>query len=175
MQSTRGSFGSGGVFEPGYGEADDGVDTVDWLRGQAWFVGTFATVGSSYLGFTQWAVMANPPPELTAAVVTMGPHDLGKKAWGTGSFALSDYLIWGYGIAWHERGGFFRQLVRSMLTPRRLQPVFGQLPLRTAADVVLGEGSGYYGSWLDHTDRPTSTGATVGRSPSSTRCGSRSC
>jgi putative CocE/NonD family hydrolase len=39
-----------------------------------------------------------------------------------------------------------------VLTPRRLQPVFGQLPLRTAADAVLGEGSGYYGSWLDHTD-----------------------
>ena len=84
LQSTRGSFGSGGVFEPGHGEVEDGADTVSWLR-QPLFTGTFATVGGSYLGFTQLALLADPPPELTTAVVTMGPHAIGHAAWGTGS------------------------------------------------------------------------------------------
>jgi uncharacterized protein len=152
LQSTRGGFGSGGVFEPGYGEADDGFDTVDWLRRQSWFTGSFATVGGSYLGFTQWAVMADPPPELIASVVAMGPHDFGQKLWGTGSFALADYLTWGYDIAGHGRNGALRQLVRSVLTPRRLGPIYEQLPLRAAAAAVLGEGSHYYGSWLERAD-----------------------
>jgi putative CocE/NonD family hydrolase len=76
----RGSFGSGGVFEPGHGEVQDGADTVSWPRRQPWFTGSFATVGGSYLGFTQLALLADPPPELTTAVVTMGPHAIGSAA-----------------------------------------------------------------------------------------------
>jgi uncharacterized protein len=152
LQSTRGSFGSGGVFEPGQGEVEDGADTVAWLRRQPWFTGTFATVGGSYLGFTQLALLADPQPEFATAVVTMGPHDIGHAAWGTGSFALSDFLTWGYQMAWHERGGMLRQLARTALTPRRLQPVFGRLPLAAAADAVMGGGSPYYESWLHNAD-----------------------
>jgi predicted acyl esterase len=33
------------------------------------------TVGSSYLGFTQWALLADPPPELETSVIGMAPHD----------------------------------------------------------------------------------------------------
>lgn len=32
LQSTRGTFGSGGTFVPGVNEARDGQDTVAWLR-----------------------------------------------------------------------------------------------------------------------------------------------
>lgn len=152
LQSTRGSFGSGGTFEPGHGEVNDGVDTAAWLRRQPWFTGTFATVGGSYLGFTQWALLSDPPPELTTAVVTMGPHDIGHAAWGTGSFALLDYLTWGYQMAWHERGGATRQLIRGALTPRRLRPVLDTLPLAAAADAVMGGGAPFYESWLDNAD-----------------------
>ncbi|MDT5260938.1 MAG: uncharacterized protein QOD10_6018, partial [Mycobacterium sp.] len=84
LQSVRGTFGSGGAFEPMVNEAADGADTVDWLRAQSWFTGRFATVGLSYLGFTQWALLDDPPPELAAAVITVGPHDLGASVWGTG-------------------------------------------------------------------------------------------
>ncbi len=51
-QSCRGTFGSGGTFEPFSHEIDDGADTVDWLRRQAWFGGRFALCGPSYLGYT---------------------------------------------------------------------------------------------------------------------------
>lgn len=62
VQSVRGTFGSGGVFEPMIHEAADGADTVAWLRHQPWFTGRFATIGLSYLGFTQWALLQDPPP-----------------------------------------------------------------------------------------------------------------
>ena len=39
LQSCRGTFGSGGQFEPMRGEISDGQDTVAWLRGQSWFDG----------------------------------------------------------------------------------------------------------------------------------------
>src|SRR5262249_4669833 len=60
VQSCRGTFGSGGEFDPMAGEADDGQDTVAWLREQDWFNGRLATYGPSYLGWTQWALMSDP-------------------------------------------------------------------------------------------------------------------
>src|SRR5262249_42097102 len=60
LQGVRGTFGSGGVFEPMVNETADGVDTVVWLREQPWFTGRFATIGMSYLGFAQWALLRDP-------------------------------------------------------------------------------------------------------------------
>ena len=53
-----------------------------WLRDQPWFTGSFATIGLSYLGFTQWALLTDPPPELAAAVITVGPARLQRTALG---------------------------------------------------------------------------------------------
>nr|WP_199517073.1 CocE/NonD family hydrolase [Nucisporomicrobium flavum] len=53
----RGTFGSGGTFEPFMREVDDAADIVAWMREQPWFDGRFATHGYSYLGFTQWALL----------------------------------------------------------------------------------------------------------------------
>ena len=50
VQSVRGTFGSGGDFQPFTAEIADGADTAAWLRDQAWFTGSFATIGASYLG-----------------------------------------------------------------------------------------------------------------------------
>ena len=70
FQSVRGTFGSGGEFDPFVNEVADGADTVAWLRDQPWFTGTFATIGLSYLGWTQWALHSDPPPELKAVSYT---------------------------------------------------------------------------------------------------------
>ena len=63
-------------------EVADGADTVAWLRDQPWFTGSFATVGLSYLGFTQWALLMDPPPELTAAVISRRPARLQRIGLG---------------------------------------------------------------------------------------------
>ncbi len=42
VQSVRGTFGSGGDFDPFRHEIADGADTAAWLREQPWFTGSFA-------------------------------------------------------------------------------------------------------------------------------------
>ena len=53
MQSCRGTFGSGGAFNPNFNERADGLATVRWLESQPWFDGRLATNGPSYLGNVQ--------------------------------------------------------------------------------------------------------------------------
>src|SRR6478672_881414 len=69
LARCRGTFGSGGTFEPMVREVDDAADTVEWMRHQPWFEGRFATSGGSYLGFTQWALLMDPPAELATAII----------------------------------------------------------------------------------------------------------
>ena len=92
VQSVRGTFGSGGVFDPMVDEERDGHDTVVWLREQPWFDGRLATYGASYLGWTQWTLMADPPPELRAAVVLVAPHDFAASVYSSGAFAFQGFL-----------------------------------------------------------------------------------
>ena len=63
IQSCRGTFGSGGRFDPMGTERQDGLATIEWLRRQPWYPGEFATLGPSYCGFAQWAIAADSGPE----------------------------------------------------------------------------------------------------------------
>jgi predicted acyl esterase len=56
LQSVRGTFGSGGVFEPMRNEREDGLATLEWVVKQPWFGDSIVLVGPSYLGYVQWAV-----------------------------------------------------------------------------------------------------------------------
>ncbi len=151
LQSVRGTFGSGGDFVPMVHEADDAADTVVWLREQPWFTGTFGTIGLSYLGFTQWALLSDPPPELAAAVISVGPHDFHGTSWGTGSFALSDFLGWSDMMAHQERSHFHR-LTQQFRAARRLASTVHHVPLGFAGRNLLGERSPWYESWIEHPD-----------------------
>lgn len=151
FQSVRGTFGSGGDFVPMVHEADDAADTVAWLREQPWFTGTFGTIGLSYLGFTQWALLADPPPELAAAVVTVGPHDLHMSSWGRGAFALNDFLGWSDMVANQESSALGR-LAFQLKARRRLNEAVTGVPLGEAGRSLLGQGSPWYESWIEHPD-----------------------
>ena len=48
------------------------VPTRSRMRDQPWFDGRLATYGPSHLGFTQWALLMDPPPELMTGVVMVG-------------------------------------------------------------------------------------------------------
>ncbi|MCV7261318.1 CocE/NonD family hydrolase [Mycobacterium shimoidei] len=153
VQSVRGTFGSAGTFVPMVHEVDDGADTVAWLRRQPWFTGRFAMIGLSYLGFTQWAILQDPPPELAAAVITVGPHDLSASSWGTGSFTLNDFLGWSYLVARQEEPGRIRAGLRQLRAQRNVIRAAGELPLGAAGRALLGDGAPWYESWLEHPDR----------------------
>jgi len=151
FQSVRGTFGSGGEFIPMVNEAADAADTVAWLRQQSWFTGSFATIGLSYLGFTQWALLQDPPPELAAAIVTVGPHDLHSSAWGTGAFTLNDFLGWA-DLVGNQEQPTLRRLLFQLRAPKRLGRGVSGLPLGTAGRDFLGATSPWYESWIEHPD-----------------------
>src|SRR5262245_4954110 len=148
--SVRGTFGSGGKFDPMFNEIADGVDTAAWLCEQPWFTGAFATIGASYLGFTQWALLTDPPPELKAAVITVGPHDLSGPRWGTGSFGLNDFLGWSEMVARQEEPRNLKAVVRQIRARRALARATSALPLGESARRLLGAGAPWFETWLEH-------------------------
>lgn len=148
--SCRGTFGSGGEFDPMRTEVEDGFDVVAWMREQPWFTGTFATLGPSYLGFTQWALLTDPPEELAAVISLVGPHDLARHSWGTGAFGL-DLLGWSDTIAHQEDEGPAARL-RMLTARRRLRPVLDALPLADAADAHLGGRAPWFRYRATHPD-----------------------
>ena len=151
--SSRGTFGSGGDFSPMVTEADDGHDVVAWMLDQPWFTGTFATVGGSYLGHTQWAILADPPPELVAAVVSVGPHDFHEHAWGTGAFKL-DFLGWSNQIVHQEDTGPVRGALRMALASnaKRVTSALEELPLVAPAKTLFEGRAPWYSDWVSRPD-----------------------
>ncbi len=149
--SSRGTFGSGGKFDPMRDEEGDGHDVVAWIIRQPWFTGTFATLGGSYLGHTQWALLADPPPELAAAVVAVGPHDFSEHVWGTGAFRL-DFLGWSNQIVHQEDGAPLAVMLRSARDRARIRPVLNELPLVSPATTFLGGRAPWYVDWVTRPD-----------------------
>jgi putative CocE/NonD family hydrolase len=150
FQSCRGTFGSGGDFEPMRNEITDGQDTVSWLREQSWFNGHLGTYGGSYLGFVQWALAMDPPPELEAAVVQVGPHDFSRSAYHHGAFDIYNFLEWGDMMAHQEETRGVRGLIHNATAERRLRPVLDQMPIMTSARTYLGTAAPWFESWLEH-------------------------
>jgi hypothetical protein len=151
LQSCRGTGGSGGEFDPLRHEAADAQATVAWLRDQDWFNGQLGTVGASYLGYTQWALAASPPPELRAMAVQVGSNDFSAFLFPGGAFALDATLIatalmlsMGRGL-----GPLLRAMTRLSF---RLRRAGRTLPLADAYPPVLGGRSGFVDQVLAHPD-----------------------
>lgn len=152
MQSVRGTFGSTGPHVPFLTEAADGQDTIAWLRTQSWFDGRLATVGGSYLGHTQWALLDDPPAELRASVIVVGPHDFGRAMYGTGAFSLAMGFGWSEAVATQEMGGGLARLFRMVTVEKRTKPGLETLPLSKAAEPLLHGRAPWYHDWLSHED-----------------------
>ncbi len=151
LQSARGTFGSGGTFMPGTWEAADGQDTISWLRTQDWFSGKLAAFGASYLAFAAWALMTDPPPELTAMAVCISPHDLAGAGFTNGAFELFNLLMWSDLMSRQEQVGALKGTWRMYRTDKRLAPVLQRLPVTRTAE-ILEPGAPWYAEWLRHPD-----------------------
>ena len=150
LQSVRGTFGSGGDFEPMQHEIADGHDTVAWLRQQSWFEGRLATYGASYLGFVQWALAMDPPPELVAMVMHVGPHDFSRSAYRNGVFDLYNYAMWSDLVGHQESIGMLRAMTRMATADRRLRPALDRLPVAAGYRDLLGREPTWSERWLEH-------------------------
>lgn len=150
MQSTRGTFGSGGQFEPFVVEHDDGLATVAWLKQQPWFSGVYATNGLSYLGFVQWAIAREAGPELKAIAIQVTTSEFRSQTYTGGSYALDTTLSWTHLMANQERP--VRSLQSQLTANRTLARLFMHLPLRDLDKLADGEHAAFFQTWLEHTE-----------------------
>ncbi|MFK8906736.1 CocE/NonD family hydrolase, partial [Streptomyces sp. YS-3] len=165
LQSCRGTGGSGGAFDLWRNEAADGQATMSWLRTQPWFNGTLGTVGPSYLGYVQWALALDPPPELKAMVVQVGLHDPHTLFYADGALRLENALAVGAGMTYQHQGiaPFLRATLRLQ---RRLRAVTTAQPLRGAYVSALGGEVPWLDAVMAHPDAKDAywTGASMAES-----------
>lgn len=151
LQSCRGTGGSGGAFDLWRNEAADGRAAVSWLRGRSWFDGRLGTIGPSYLGYVQWALAEDPPPELKAMVVQVGLHDPYALFYADGALRLENALAVGSGLTYQHQG--VGPLLRATLRlRRRLRAVTTARPLRGAFPSALGGEVPWLDEVLAHPD-----------------------
>jgi putative CocE/NonD family hydrolase len=150
LQSCRGTGGSGGTLDPWRQEIADGQATVSWLREQEWFGGALGVIGTSYLGYTAWALAASAPPELRAMVAdgALAPYPFFYRS---GAFALQNVLVVSAAMLPFQRGPV--ALAAAMMRLRRNQRrVATTLPLTEAYRAALGGRSEFFEQWLTDPD-----------------------
>src|SRR5512136_2840545 len=153
VQSVRGRFGSEGQWVPFFNEAADGRATLDWIAQQPWFNGSLGLFGSSYVGYTQWAIAADAPayvramaPSITTANLpgSMWPddHTLGLDT--TGRWTLLT-------LGPRDTPSALRQLwlMTAEGQDRYLAEAFQHLPLNEIDQLITGQPLVYFRDWLD--------------------------
>lgn len=157
VQDTRGRFGSSGEFCPFATEADDGVDTIEWVARQPWSSGRVGMIGGSYVGAVQWLAASRNPSALGAIAPMVASTDgYGGWLYPGGAFALGAALCWvlqslvpeeirrrspnGRGTERH-----LETVVRCMDT---IDTLHWQLP--SGVRSLLKDATPFYFQWLTH-------------------------
>jgi putative CocE/NonD family hydrolase len=148
LQSCRGTADSGGVFEPMRHERDDGLDTIEWLRGQPWYTGELCTFGPSYVGFTQWALAAEAGPELKAMAPVVTSADFRDSTYAGGAFSLDTVLTWAALLS-AQRGSQLANFIELRRGQPKLHRGLAHLPLGEADLVATGAEISFLRTWLD--------------------------
>ncbi len=140
MQSTRGTFGSGGVLDPFRHEREDGLATLEWVVKQPWFGGTIVLAGGSYLGYVQWAVADSLPPEVKAMIPQVTESALTLEFLRKDGLSLETPFSWGVMVAGQERR---LGMLRGMAHARKNRRALSTLPLGEADVAAIGRHSDY--------------------------------
>jgi uncharacterized protein len=162
MQSVRGTFGSGGTFRPMRNERDDGLATLEWMKKQPWFGDAIVLAGPSYLGFVQWAVADQLPPEVKAMIPSVTDSGLTLEFLRADGFSLETPFGWGIMVDAQERpGAMLRQVTAARKNLRALRTVpLGSADVAAAGhrveyvqNILAHEAEDPYWAQLDHRDR----------------------
>jgi uncharacterized protein len=148
MQSTRGTFGSGGQFRPFLPERDDGLATVAWLRGQPWCDGQVSMVGGSYLGHTQWAVAPYVDPPLSSVSLNITMSNFPAAFYQHGAPNLLNTLAWTGMVGRQERGPL--GLIPGPLQQVRMRRALRKVPLQAADVDVAGAPVAFWRDFVGH-------------------------
>ncbi|GGM75456.1 X-Pro dipeptidyl-peptidase [Lentzea pudingi] len=146
--SCRGTFGSDGDFRAMRHEREDGLSVLRWLAGQPW-VGDVVLTGSSYLGYTQWAVAAEAPVRVRAMVPHVTSSRLALSFLRPDRFEVETLLDWSVSTATQERPG---AMMRALLGVgrKRVRAAMSTLPLVDADTAALGRRWPFYQDCLHH-------------------------
>ncbi|MET8977060.1 CocE/NonD family hydrolase [Streptomyces sp. NPDC004539] len=170
IQSTRGTFGSDGPFDPLRREREDGLDTLDWVIAQPWFGESMILFGPSYLGFVQWAVADSLPPQVKAMIPVVTESALTLEFLRPDGFSLETPFGWGVQVAGQERPF---AMPRQLLGAKRVQRALHTLPLNKAdhaavgrrydylQDILVHDAGSPFWQALDHRDRVADTRVPV--------------
>jgi uncharacterized protein len=148
IQSTRGTFGSGGQFRPFTTEREDGLATVAWLRDQPWCDGQVSMTGGSYLGHTQWAVAPYADPPLRSVSLNITAAKITAAFYEHGAPCLKSALEWTALIGRQERG-----IWSSIPNPRqqaRVNRAMRKVPLQAADVDVAGAPVAFWRDFVGH-------------------------
>jgi hypothetical protein len=151
LQSTRGTFASGGHFRPFTTEHEDGLATVAWLRDQPWCDGRIAMTGGSYFGHTQWAVAPYADPPLAAVCLHITAAKASVAFYDHGAPQLQTALTWSAQIGRQERGGLPSELPNPRLRARLRRALHG-MPLQAADVAVAGAPVPFWRDFVAHAE-----------------------
>jgi uncharacterized protein len=145
LQSTRGSFGSGGQFRPFRHERADGLATVEWVRAQPWCDGRIATTGGSYFGHTQWMVVEEA--DIVAACMHITASRMTDTFYPGGAPTLLNGLAWSANIGNQETD---LPLLPHPIRARKLKAALRRMPLEAADLDVAGAPVGFWRDFTGH-------------------------
>jgi putative CocE/NonD family hydrolase len=146
VQSVRGTFGSGGTFDP-FDERSDGLATIGWLRSQPWHEGGIGMTGPSYLGLTQWSVASGAGDALAALTPSVTASSFYGQARGNGAISLETGLSWIVMVNDQERRLAPVHILRRL---RALPGVLDQLPVGALDTLASGASVPFFEEWLAH-------------------------
>lgn len=154
FSACRGTSGSDGQLQPGTFDVVDGHAVVAWMRKQPWYTGSFATLGGSYLGYTQWALLTDPPPDMKAAAIFTGPDDFYSFTWGTKAM-YTHMITWAVLLDQMTRNvGFISMMLFLRSMKGRLQPIFDSVPLLDGVDKYFaGDAPTWLRTCITHPER----------------------
>jgi uncharacterized protein len=142
VQSIRGTFGSGGRFDP-FNEREDGLATLRWLRDQPWHSGRVGTLGPSYMGIVQWAIA----DQVDAVAPSVTASEFRGMTYGSGSVALDTSLSWMLLLSVQERR--LGPLLIAHGLRRTLPQVYEQVPILGLDDAASGKRPSFVPEWFE--------------------------
>jgi putative CocE/NonD family hydrolase len=148
IQSTRGTFGSGGQFRPFLSERDDGLATVAWLRDQPWCDGQVSMTGGSYLGHTQWAVAPYVDPPLRSIALNITTAKFTAAFYQHGVPSLANTLNWTGLVGRQERGPL--GVIPNPRQQARVKRALRKVPLQAADVDVAGAPVAFWRDFVGH-------------------------
>jgi putative CocE/NonD family hydrolase len=129
VQDCRGRYASEGTFTKYLGEADDGADTMAWVRTQSWCNGRIGTFGLSYAAHTQTALVSRKPVGLGAMFLDCGGFSNAYRGGirHGGAFELKQ-ATWGYKQALLSPAAAASAVVRDALSRENIGDWFLSMP-----------------------------------------------